>query len=78
MKIKSVEIVGLNNSQQKILLEFHRDLNILTGRNGAGKTNILKLIWYIISGQIHQALNEINFNIINISTDKKVLKHLKI
>lgn len=78
MKIKSVEIVGLNNSQQKILLEFHRDLNILTGRNGAGKTNILKLIWYIISGQIHQALNEINFNIINISTDNYQCKVTKL
>ena len=78
MKINSVEIIGLNDNPNKISLNFHKDLNIITGRNGAGKTNILKLIWYVFSGQISQALNEINFNSINLSTENYTCKVTKL
>lgn len=68
MKIKSAEIIGLNGLNNHIKLDFNDDLNIITGRNGSGKTNILKLIWYVISGNIFHAIQEINFNEITIET----------
>ena len=68
MKIQYVEIDGLNGSKEFIRLDFNNDLNIITGRNGAGKTTILKLIWYIVSGNISFAIREINFRKIKLQT----------
>jgi len=39
-------------------LIFNSDINILTGINGSGKTTILKLIWYILSGNIERIFLE--------------------
>lgn len=72
MKIESAEIIGLNGLNNHIKLNFNEDLNIITGRNGSGKTNFLKLIWYVISGNIEVALREINFSEIKIITDKYI------
>lgn len=69
MKINSVEIHGLHGHDRVIELNFKDDLNIITGRNGAGKTTIFKLIWYILSGNISLALNEIKFANIKIKTN---------
>ncbi|MGD4786458.1 AAA family ATPase, partial [Xanthomonas citri pv. citri] len=63
-----MEIDGLNGSKEFIRLDFNNDLNIITGRNGAGKTTILKLIWYIVSGNISFAIREINFRKIKLQT----------
>ena len=43
-------------------LVFHPDINVLTGRNGAGKTTVLKLLWYLISGNIERVVPEIRFD----------------
>ncbi|RCS59784.1 AAA family ATPase [Parvibium lacunae] len=61
MYIKSFEVIGLFGRDTPLRVEFNRDLNIVTGRNGAGKTSVLKLAWYIMSGNILQALKEVNF-----------------
>lgn len=61
MHIKSFEVIGLFGRDTPLRVEFNRDLNIVTGRNGAGKTSVLKLAWYIMSGNILQALKEVNF-----------------
>lgn len=61
MKIISFEVVGLFGKPNIIQLNFNEDMNILTGRNGAGKTSVMKLMWYILSGNIEHALTEINF-----------------
>ena len=61
MHINSFEVIGLLGRDLPLKLYFHRDLNIVTGRNGSGKTSILKLLWYIMSGNILQALKEVNF-----------------
>jgi energy-coupling factor transporter ATP-binding protein EcfA2 len=61
MKIMSVEIDGLLNRQGRIYHHFDEELNILTGRNGAGKTSVLKIIWAIVSGNILVALEEVPF-----------------
>ncbi|MEY4905055.1 MAG: hypothetical protein RLZZ292_2870 [Bacteroidota bacterium] len=49
---------------------FFNDLNILTGRNGSGKTTIMKILWYAISGHFDVLVNEISFESITIDTDK--------
>lgn len=69
MKIKYVEIEGLNGNKEHIKLHFNDDLNIITGRNGTGKTTILKLIWYVLSGNIELALREVNFQLFHLETD---------
>ncbi|KKJ05393.1 AAA family ATPase [Burkholderia gladioli] len=61
MKIKSITVHGLFGKQGIVTYLFNDDLNILTGRNGSGKTTIIKLAWSIISGNILLALREINF-----------------
>lgn len=78
MKIKSAEIIGLNGLDNHIKLDFNDDLNIITGRNGSGKTNILKLIWYVISGNIFHAIQEINFDEIIIKTTEYTVKISKL
>lgn len=70
MKIISMEVDGLHGSSNILKINFNDDLNIITGKNGAGKTTVLKLLWYIISGNINLALNEIIFRKVNIKTDE--------
>jgi predicted ATPase len=48
--------------KQDYQFDFHKDLNILTGDNGSGKTTILKLMWYMLSGHIKLALSEVVFD----------------
>lgn len=70
MKINEIEVIGLNNSTHPIILKFNDDINIITGRNGSGKTTILKLMWYCISANIERAIREINFEKVVIKTSK--------
>lgn len=70
MKIEEFEVVGLLKSDNIIRGTLSSDLNILTGRNGAGKTTILKLLWYVVSGNIFEALKEINFQRVTVTTDQ--------
>jgi predicted ATPase len=52
-------------------LIFNPDINILTGVNGSGKTTILKLIWYILSGNIERIfLENIFFQSLLLITNK--------
>ncbi len=61
MKIKSFTVAGLFGRKDPIHLDFNEDLNILTGRNGSGKTTVLKLLWYMMSENIGLALKEMSF-----------------
>jgi predicted ATPase len=69
MYIESFEVLGLNGRETKVSANFANDINILTGRNGAGKTNLLKLLWYIMSGNIFIALQEVPFQRATLKTD---------
>lgn len=69
MKIKSFEVVGLFQKENHINLNFHDDINIITGRNGSGKTSVLKLLWYIMSGHIFLGIKEVNFKKAKLVTD---------
>lgn len=66
--IKRIEIKGLHN-QHDYDVEFHEDISLLTGRNGCGKTAVIKLAWYLISGNIERTLREINFLSAKVTTD---------
>jgi predicted ATPase len=68
MKIISFEVVGLFD-RSNVSAMLNADLNILTGKNGAGKTTILKLLWYVVSGNIELALDEIPFKKLTLVTD---------
>lgn len=61
MQIKEFHVTGFLGREPAIDIIFHEDLNILTGRNGSGKTSVLKLLWYILSGNILLALREVPF-----------------
>lgn len=69
MKIESFAVTGLHGTRGPIYLDFKKDLNILSGRNGAGKTTILKMIWYFISGNLEKALIEVPFKAATLHTD---------
>ena len=69
MLIQHLEVNGFQDRKQSIQFSFESDINIITGYNGAGKTNILKLIWYTISGNIYALLEEIKFTSLQLKTD---------
>lgn len=66
--IQYLKVKGLNKRLDGEF-KFNEDLNIFTGPNGSGKTTILKLLWYFISGHLAQILAEIPFHSIAIQTD---------
>lgn len=70
MIMKSLEVVGFLGRAVPLRMAFNADLNIITGYNGAGKTNLLKLIWYTLSGNITTLLREVTFSEVIIETDE--------
>ncbi len=63
-------IVKKLNGRYDFDLEFHSDLNVITGKNGSGKTTLLKLVWYLMSGRIFEQLDNISFQSVYIETDQ--------
>lgn len=62
MKIESFTVEGLFKSREPIILDLtDKNIYVLSGKNGAGKTTTLKLMWYIISGNLEKALIEVPF-----------------
>lgn len=59
--IKDVYGTGLNFDEK-----FNTDLNVFTGKNGIGKTTILKAIWYLLSGNFERLFSEIDFKSIRL------------
>lgn len=72
MKIKSITVSGLFNKPKSTTYKFNEDLNLITGRNGSGKTTIMKLAWFILSGNILLALKEITFKSCSITTSEYI------
>ncbi|WP_379654226.1 AAA family ATPase [Pseudoxanthomonas sp. UC19_8] len=70
MKINSMTITGLFGRQETLHVEFNSDINVLTGRNGSGKTTIMKLAWFIMSGNILLALKEVDFKSCTLETSE--------
>lgn len=70
MKLIKLTVVGLFGRSEVSTYVFDSSLNVLTGRNGAGKTTVMKLAWLIMSGNILLALREIKFRSCLIVTDE--------
>ncbi len=71
--IKRLEVKGLYGHFD-FDLDFQPDLNLITGRNGSGKTAILKLLWYLISGNFDRLVAEIQFERARVETDSFFLE----
>ncbi|MFW2037760.1 AAA family ATPase [Acinetobacter ursingii] len=69
MKIESFYIEGLFGCREPIKIDFKSNIHVLSGKNGAGKTTILKLMWYFISGNLEKALIEVPFKKAVLNTD---------
>ena len=67
--IQRLEVKGLNDHFNYVL-EFKDDLNIFTGQIGTGKTTLLKLIWYLTSGNLHRIIPEISLTSVEIETSQ--------
>lgn len=80
--VKSFKVIGLWGHQDyelsdSLIQQDSNNLNIITGSNGTGKTTILKLMWYMLSGHIRQAFAEINFKeaeLISTTGEVKLIK----
>lgn len=59
--IKELKITNLNNKYSNIY-NFKKDINILTGKNGCGKTTLMKLMWYMVSGNIDKIFDELTID----------------
>jgi len=70
--IKTFEVIGLMGRDTPLKMVFNRDLNIVTGRNGSGKTSVLKLLWYIMSGNVLEALKEVSFKKATLETSEYI------
>jgi predicted ATPase len=57
------------NGRTNCDLHFQPDLNIITGRNGSGKTTVLKLLWYLMSGNLERIFPEMSFDRLHLQTD---------
>jgi predicted ATP-binding protein involved in virulence len=68
--IKRLLVEGLNDRKRPLELNFHPDLNLLTGTNGSSKTTVLKLIWFLNSGRLLNLIKEVNFTYAEINTSK--------
>ena len=68
MRLKSFRVAGLFGKEGSFSTDFNEDINIVTGRNGSGKTSALKLLWYVISGNILLALREVEFSSVTVET----------
>ena len=72
--IQSIEVKGLNGRfKYKLPVNqesFNHDLNIFTGPNGTGKTTLLKLIWFLTSGNLERIIPDIPFQYVKIQTNK--------
>lgn len=66
MKLLRVTVVSPSGAE--FSTDFFPDLNILTGKNGSGKTRALKLAWYVVSGNVEHAVREIPFTSATVET----------
>ena len=71
--IKSLVVKGLWG-RYDYDLQFNEDVNIFTGSNGTGKTTLLKMLWYVYSGNYEQLATEISFKKLVIVNDTNTVE----
>jgi predicted ATPase len=62
------EAHGINGRISVADWKFDPTINLLTGLNGSGKTTILKLLWYLVSGNLERIPQEMTFDYIHLET----------
>lgn len=59
------------NGNVSCKLAFDPTINILTGPNGSGKTTVLKILWYLVSGNIERLGRELeSFERVHVDTTR--------
>jgi predicted AAA+ superfamily ATPase len=66
--LRSFEARGINGRISVPKFTFSDDINLLTGANGAGKTTVLKLLWYLVSANIERVAQEMSFEFLHLVT----------
>ena len=62
MRVLRFKVVGLNGVSKNIVdIDLSSEITILTGRNGCGKTSILRMLWYCISPNVERVFREYDF-----------------
>lgn len=75
MRVMRFKVVGLNGVSDNIVdIDLSSELTILTGRNGCGKTSILRMLWYCISPNVERVFREYNFESVELETDASFLR----
>ena len=59
--IQKLIVNGLNGNDKIIEMVFNEDINLFTGKNGCGKTTVLKILWFILSGHLENLIAEVEF-----------------
>ena len=67
--IRSLKVERLNG-RFDYDFQFYEDVNLFTGKIGTGKTTLLKLIWFLTSGNIQRVISEIPFDSVSIDTSR--------
>lgn len=67
--IKDVEIHGFWTSKY-VKCNFHKDINLIIGKNGSGKTTFINLLIGVLTGDI-ESISEFDFSKIIINLSKK-------
>ena len=78
MKLLSISVIDFMGRGNDFKEDFLTDINILTGKNGAGKTSLMKLAWYIMSGNILMALKEVPFKSATLVTDQYICQVIRV
>ena len=65
--LKVTSLFGIKGND--IELNFNSDFNLITGRNGSGKTTILKILWYVMSRKYETLQKEVKFEEAFYATD---------
>ena len=68
MYLEKLKIEKLFGSED-IEIEFNRELNILVGKNGCGKTTVLEIVYSILNLNLKK-INEYPFEKIELRTNK--------
>ena len=63
--MRSFKIQGLHDSKT-VSIQFNNAVNIFVGENGVGKTTILNILYYLLSGN-YVELKKIDFTKISLS-----------
>lgn len=75
MRVLRFKVVGLNGVfGNNVDIDLSSELTILTGRNGCGKTSVLRMLWYCISPNIERVFREYDFKSVELTTDISFLK----